>query len=325
MRRQYMSILADEVWTAGTITSSKITTSSNIGNSRQNTPNRKHLFAFAFFEPLSTNFFAVVPFTLRPLPLGTIEPKGWLEDNLQLMADGLAGHMHDFYRFVRESPWLGGSEEYSSLGEGFPYWLNGMVPLAYALDDKRIKAQISSAVDYVISKQDDDGWLGPEKKNSGLRNLWARFPLLLGLTQLLEADSATYAPKVLPAIRKFVVLAHDMLSNNGTGLVKQPGDRLSDEDHGWGQVRMADMLLTLQWLYENDDGVDEDTLLEAMEMLRRDSIDWATWYTPQNYIFGDLSDVPDKILKPNFPFQHGVNVGQGKASNTTLFGSPNLF
>jgi hypothetical protein len=242
------------------------------------------------------------------------------------MADGLAGHMHDFYRFVKESPWLGGSEEYSALGEGFPYWLNGIVPLAYALNDKRIKAQISSAVAYVLSHQADDGWLGSEKKNSGLRNLWARFPFLLGLTQLLEADSETYAPKVLPAIRKFVVLAHDMLSHNHTGLVKQPGDRLSDEDHIWGQVRMADMLMTLQWLYENDeDGVDKDTLFEAMEMLRRGSMDWATWYTPERYIFGDLNDVPEKELKPWYAFQHGVNVGQGKPSNMPILNNLNHY
>jgi hypothetical protein len=257
--------------------------------------------------------FPVLPYSLQPLPLGSIQPKGWLEDNLHLMADGLAGHMHDFYRFVKESPWLGGTAEYSQLGEAFPYWLNGIVPLAYAIDDERIKDQISSAVDYVLSQQADDGWLGPEKKDSGYRNLWARFPLLLGFTQLLEADSEKYAARLLPAIRKFVVLANDMLSHNHTGLVKQPGDRLSDEDHGWGQVRMADMLLTLQWLYENDEsGVDKETLLETMEMLRRGSVDWASWYTPEKYIFGDLNEIPEDELKPWFAFQHGVNVAQGE-------------
>lgn len=228
------------------------------------------------------------------------------------MADGLAGHLFDFYHFVKGSPWMGGKAEYSQLGEAFPYWLNGIVPLAYSLNDQRLKTQISQAVDYVLSHQGEDGWIGPEHSHSGLRNMWARFPFLLGLIQLLEADSPTYAGKVLPALRKFVDLSHSMLSEKGRGMVPHPGDKLSEEDHGWGRVRVADMMLTLQWLFENDkDAGKGQVLLETMDMLRTYSLDWSDWYNEKNYIFGDLSDLPDSRVKPFFAYEHGVNVGQG--------------
>jgi hypothetical protein len=262
----------------------------------------------------------VVPFALQPLPLGTIEPRGWLADNLELMANGLAGHLHEFYTYVSSSSWLGGTGEYSSLHEGFPYWLNGIVPLAYSLNDARIKKQISTAVDYVLTHQHEDGWLGPEEKGGGLRNLWARYPLLLGFTQLLEADWDTYAAKLLPAMRKFVSLTHSMLQNGYSGMLPQPGDKLSEEDHGWGRVRVGDMLLTIQWLYEHDeDGEQGQVLLKTMEMLRKSSLDWAEWYTPERYIFGDLNDLPDSKVKPWFAYEHGVNVAQGELLYMSLY------
>lgn len=127
----------------------------------------------------------------RPLALGTIKARGWLRDQLQLEADGLAGHMFDFYRFVNDSQWLGGATEYSVLDEASPYWFNGLVPLAFSLggehdDDSgsaaavRIRAQVRQYLDYVLDHQQADGWLGFETTRQ-TRGLWARCLLLLGL------------------------------------------------------------------------------------------------------------------------------------------------
>ncbi len=88
--------------------------------------------------------------------------------------------MFDFYRFVHDSSWIGGSSEYSALRESAPYWFNGLVPLAFGLDDPRLKGQVYSFMDYVLDHQQADGWLGPEITVES-RGLWGRCYFLLGL------------------------------------------------------------------------------------------------------------------------------------------------
>lgn len=173
---------------------------------------------------------AVVPFIFDALPLGSIKPRGWLLDQMQLMAAGLAGHEHDFYHYVANSSWLGGDQEYSELNEGFPYWFNGLVPLAYGVDDDRLKTQVQGAADYVLEAQATDGWLGPE--NGTARNFWARYPLCLGLMQLAEADPA-YEERVISALWKFTDLMHAMLADNYTGYLYHDGDKLSQDETQW--------------------------------------------------------------------------------------------
>ena len=59
------------------------------------------------------NDLKVLPLAFEPLPLGSVKPLGWLGQQMRLMADGLPGHMHEFYRLIKDAPWLGGHQEYS--------------------------------------------------------------------------------------------------------------------------------------------------------------------------------------------------------------------
>ncbi|CZR40474.1 uncharacterized protein FPRO_05374 [Fusarium proliferatum ET1] len=127
----------------------------------------------------------LLKFKFDTLPPGAVRPTGWLKDQLQLSADGLAGHLFEFYRYVSRSTWLGGDWEYSELNEASPYWFNYIVPLAWSLDDAKLKSQAKAYLDYVLDHQAEDGWLGPETTRQ-TRGIWARSLLLFGLTFFVE-------------------------------------------------------------------------------------------------------------------------------------------
>jgi hypothetical protein len=104
--------------------------------------------------------------------LGSIKATGWLQDQLVLEANGLAGHLFEFYRYVANSTWVGGTYEYSELHESAPYW--------FTLDDPRLKNQAQQFLDYAIDHQAADGWLGPETTRQ-TRGIWARSLLFFAL------------------------------------------------------------------------------------------------------------------------------------------------
>ncbi|KAI4141383.1 MAG: hypothetical protein L6R39_005369 [Caloplaca ligustica] len=253
-----------------------------------------------------TGNLSLNPFIFEPLPLGSIKPLGWLDDQLRLMSNGLAGHEHDFYPIVSDSVWLGGHSEYSALNEGIPYWLNGLVPLAYGLDDSRLKSQTDSVVDYILNNQQSDGWLGPEAPDN--RDIWGRFPLCLGLMQLVEADESKSA-RIIPALYKFVTLLQHMLVRN-TGY-----------EQFWGKVRYPDMIITLQWLYEKHPGNYTQTLLQTMSLLNGHGSPWANYYNEANYIFQDLDTVQPPITGDSdvFRYVHAVNAAQGMKAGAVMY------
>ncbi|KAH8154047.1 uncharacterized protein LAJ45_01814 [Morchella importuna] len=259
----------------------------------------------------STNTLS--PFLYTPLPLTAIRPRGWLSSQLHLSAAGLAGHEHDFYRYVSDSTWLGGSTEYSELHESAPYWFNYIVPLAYVLDDARLKAQAKSFLDYVLDHQAEDGWIGPETTRE-TRGIWARALVLFGMTQYAEADPSE-TERIVDSMHKFTVLAHDMLASNFTGLIQQSGDNF--DPWRFGLARTHELVMSLQWLYENYPRGQEQVIWETMELMfeggRVGERDWTTFF---------VEGVFPKVGTPaimDTRFTHGVNLAQALRYPAVLY------
>ena len=95
------------------------------------------------------------------LPLGAIKPEGWLRLQLQAQVTGLTGHLDEVYPNVvgARNAWLGGDGDAWERG---PYWIDGLLPLAYILDDEDLKVKAQVWVEAILGSQKEDGYFGPD-------------------------------------------------------------------------------------------------------------------------------------------------------------------
>jgi DUF1680 family protein len=200
-----------------------------------------------------------LPNAFAPLPLGAVRPAGWLLAQLRTQADGLSGHLAEHWPDVAQSAWVGGSAEG---WERAPYWLDGAVPLAFLLDDGRLRATVARFVDAILARQLPDGWLGPVLDTSdGRRKAYDPWPVFVTLKALTQYHEATGDARIIPAITRFLRRLDALLD-------EQP---LFD----WGRYRWADLAVSILWLHERQP---EPWLLALAEKSYRQSFDWAAFF-----------------------------------------------
>lgn len=251
----------------------------------------------------------LVPLVFEPLDLGSIKPQGWLSDQLVLSANGLGGHLMDFWKYVHDSAWIGGTSEYSILHEAFPYWLNAIVPLAYGVDDARLIAQVRNATDYVLARQQSDGWLGYETGTD--RNLWPRHLVCLALMQLAQADP-DYTERIVDAMHRFGALVNSMLADNYTGFLYHDGDEFPEGGTEWGLSRAQDLMVPMQWLVDYHPRNNTQVLVGNMRYLYEAGLNWDYFYRADVFPRGEV-DLLNQTFYNALPWEyfHGVNMGEG--------------
>lgn len=94
------------------------------------------------------------------LPLGAITPQGWLKEMLLRQKNGATGKLDELYPLVmnNRNGWLGGNGDQWERG---PYWIDGLLPLAYILHDSSLIAKTKPWIEWAISSQQPDGYFGP--------------------------------------------------------------------------------------------------------------------------------------------------------------------
>ena len=231
--------------------------------------------------PLAANAFYL-------LPLGCVRPAGWLKRQLRIQADGLSGHLDETWADVgSNSGWLGGTGESWERG---PYFLDGLIPLAYLLDDAKLKAKAQRFMEWTLTNQASDGMIGPRSNN----DWWPRMVMLKALAQYQEV---TGDPRVIPVMSRY--LAHQL-----SALPDRP---LRD----WGKFRWQDNALTVIWLYNR---TGDPELLDLIRLLHAQGHDWQAQYADFKY----TQPVTAEMLKLDQGqglsdlalSTHGVNNGQ---------------
>jgi hypothetical protein len=194
----------------------------------------------------------LAPPAFRPLPLGAIRPRGWLQRQLRLQADGLSGHLDEFWPDVGQSQWFGGTAEG---WERAPYWLDGAIPLAWLLDDEPLKTRISRHIAFIVEHQRADGWYGPYPIDAVAKryDLWA---ILLANKVLAQYHDATGDARVLDAVVKSL---RALLA----GLDRTPL-------YGWGKFRWYEGVVPAYYVYER---THEPWLIELATKLRAQGVD----------------------------------------------------
>ncbi len=198
------------------------------------------------------------------LPLGAIKPSGWLKQMLLTQKNGSTGNLDKLYPLVmnQRNGWLGGDGDQWERG---PYWIDGLLPLAYILDDKELIAKTKPWIEWAISSQQPDGYFGPIKDypaEEGLQrdNSHDWWPKMVMLKILQQYYSATGDKRV-------ITLMTNYFKYQLKELPKNPLDHWTF----WARYRGGDNMMVVYWLY-NITG--DKFLLQLGDLLYKQTFDY---------------------------------------------------
>jgi len=239
-------------------------------------------------SPAVRNRAPLAPAAFYFLPLGSIRPTGWLKAQLTIQANGLSGHLDETWADVGpNSGWLGGTGESWERG---PYYLDGLVPLAWTLDDARLKAKAQRFVDWTLDHQAENGMIGPKSND----DWWPRIVMMKALTQYQEFTGDS---RVIPLMERYLKYQ----------LAQLPTRPL----HDWSRFRWQDELLSVIWLYNR---TGSPFLLDLAHTLRKQGYDWmgefANFPYKQRITLDLLKAAKDEGMQDLDLATHGVNNGQ---------------
>ncbi|MFK4148929.1 beta-L-arabinofuranosidase domain-containing protein [Streptomyces sp. NPDC004065] len=221
------------------------------------------------------------------LPPGSITPKGWLREQLDLQLNGLAGRLPEISGYLDPAT-SGWAVPERNGWEELPYWLRGFGDLGYVTGDARTLETTRAWIDRILATRQPDGFFGPSTLRTALNggpDFWPYMPVLDALRTWQEYSGDD---RVVPALQGWLKY-----------LGRQPAALFGQ---GWGAARCGDTIDTAYWLYRR---TGDTWLLDLVHKIHANSADYTT----------------------TIPTWHNVNLAQGfrePAQYGVLAGDPAL-
>ncbi len=199
----------------------------------------------------TTNCAPLQPSPLVKLPLGQVQPRGWLRHQLDLMAEGMTGHLEEISIFLEPSNgWFGGQ----NMGwEEQPYWFRGFHNLAVLTGDERLLTEARRWIEAILGSQDTDGYFGApyhkhlEGKNGQVcPDLW---PHMIMLDAVISHYEHTHDERVVPFMTRFFAYCRDLPDEQFLPVITHGGREFGDWRVWWQTRRAGDFLPQIYWLF----------------------------------------------------------------------------
>lgn len=189
------------------------------------------------------------------LPAGTIQPEGWLKQQLELQKDGLNGHLGEISAWLqkKDNAWLKTGGQWG--WEEVPYWLRGYANLAYIVEDEKMLNEAKFWIENILKSQREDGNFGPMHLNDGKQDFWPNMIVLWIMQSYYEYSKDE---RVIDFMTKYC-----------NYLLTVP-----DEDFlysYWENSRGGDNLWSVVWLYNR---TGNKNLLALGEKIHKNTADW---------------------------------------------------
>jgi hypothetical protein len=202
---------------------------------------------------------------LIKLPVGSVQPRGWLRKQLELQSAGFHGHLGDISMFLRKekNSWLSPDGQGERGWEEVPYWLKGFGDCAYLLKNEEQIKEAKVWIEGAINSQRADGFFGPRGKGAaatvestkGKYDLWPNMVMLHCLQSYYEYSGDR---RVLDLITKY--FRWEMSVPEADFLPPY-----------WQQQRAADNLWSVLWLYNH---TGDKFLLDLAGSIHRHTAAW---------------------------------------------------
>ena len=217
----------------------------------------------------------LAPSEFMALPIGSVQPRGWLQEMLQRQRDGLGGHLGEISIWLEkeDNAWLNPNGRGKHGWEEAPYWLRGYLQLAYLANDPPMIAEAETWIHGAMNSQRPNGDFGPDQKfdDDGSRDFWANMLMMFCLETYYEHSADQ---RVLVMLTKYFRYQ-----------LSVPDDKFLT--HYWQKMRGGDNLYSVYWLYNH---TGDTFLLQLADKIHRCTANWE--------------------MKDNLPNWHNVNIAE---------------